>query len=893
MSSANKPATYRSTFAFSAGFLLLISVLSWLSIFLPVNHAIYDRFLTLGSPNTDKSVLMVNIAPDSDFQGGEQWRELLEQLFDRGAKAVVLLSQTEGDESWLQDYKDKRELIVASQLRVNELGEYSPMLPSRSAYISPPVKLAYAYRQWLPVVNGANGLVYEGFQRRLTGSALIEPLNINYWATGLIPEISVDRLLDFGLIKELVQGKVVLVGDAPTAGVPGYSVPINEYADGLSELHIQAYITHSVLSDKGLLYLPTIQALLFSTLILFVFVACLLWVLPRQTIPVSLLFFIVFLSLTCLAAVRWQLLLPITEVLLVLFGVLLYLINQRYRNERQLVSELVAEAHAMLAEKIVPQPLLVSDERWQRMMVFVGQQLLISRSVFLELDEGSNRLKIAQFYNSSAKDIEERRRDYGRSPYVEARNAGVPVKSVKRLFFKLNPDEEEWIVPLYYAGILLGFWVVTVTSKSYESVKNLTAIMNDISERISELLFHSSKVSVGDRRSGLRRQLTNIDRVSHIQGQVKSVFKSVFTRMNVLENISKHSSTASGMYSLFGNLLYANLQFEDIARALKIDIYKNSVIDILTQVSELDMVTAGSYLFEVLHHEERLEIPMEQKVRGRQYAIRIMPLHIEAEQWQGEAGSANRPTGVILELIDISSSKESSELEQDRLHYFSDNLRLKLLSIWRRDYDLEGAADESDELKLERDRHNEQMAKTLEAIEKVSSGFELKKRETEPQNICKTVQRVLEKNEDDLARRQLTFSLKKPVISPLVWAKDQDLKNLLQSAVNLLCDDALVNTDISIEISEFWDGDSRGAKINLSNKGYGIPGEEFEKIAQKLIGGEISAESHSSLRRFLERKSTVENWADIDISTALGRGYQIQISLEGFSINNLTAGSQK
>ncbi|WP_373097663.1 hypothetical protein, partial [Zhongshania sp.] len=133
----------------------------------------------------------------------------------------------------------------------------------------------------------------------------------------------------------------------------------------------------------------------------------------------------------------------------------------------------------------------------------------------------------------------------------------------------------------------------------------------------------------------------------------------------------------------------------------------------------------------------------------------------------------------------------------------------------------------------------------------------------------------------------------KPVISPLVWAKDQDLKNLLQSAINLLRDDALANTELSIEVDDIRDGSRRDVTISLGNKGYGIPGEEFEKIAKKLMDGEISAESHSSLRRFLERKSTVEDWAKIEISSALGRGYLIQVKLEGFSINNLTAGYEE
>lgn len=834
MSSAHKPGTYRSTFAFSVFFLSLIGLCSWLMLFLPVNHAIYDRFLSLAPKNTDKPVLMVSIPESADFQGEEQWTNLVDRLIDQGARAIVVLSQNVVNEAWWQRYESNPKLIVASRLLANELGEYRPLGSNRNAYISPAVKLGYAYRQWFPVVYGANNQRYAGFQTLLSDKALSKALNINYWAAGLIPEISVDRLLQFGLITELVEGKLVLIGDAPVLGAPGYGVPFDGYAEGMSELQMQAYITHTVLSGKHLNYLAVWPALLLMALILFVFVASFLWVVPRQTIPVSLTFIVLFILSAGLVAVQWQVLLPVSEIVLLLSGALLYLVNQRYRNERQLVSDLVSEAHTMLAEKIVPEPLLVSDERWQRMMVFVGQQLLISRSVFLELDD-SDRLSVAQFYNATAKDIEERRRDYARSPYVEARNAGVPVKSKKRLFFKLDPGEEEWIVPLYYAGILLGFWVVTVTKKSYESVKNIPAIMNDISERISELLFHSAKVSTGDQRSGLRRRLTGFDRVSHVQRQVKSVFKSVFSRMDVLENVSKHSSTASGMYSLFGNLLYANLQFEDLARALKIDIYKDSVIDILTQVSELDVVTAGSYLFEVLHHQERVEIPMEQNVRGRQFAIRILPIQVEAEQWQGEIGSSDRPTGVILELVDISSSKESWEVQQDRLQFFSESLRLKLLSIWGRDYDLVGSEGESEELKIERDLHNEKMAKTLESIESLSASIDSKTRARRPQNICKTIDRIMEKNAEELSQCKLTVVLSKPVISPLVWAKDQDLKNLLQSAINLLRDDALANTELSIEVDDIRDGSRWGVTISLRNKGYGIPGEEFEKIAKKLM----------------------------------------------------------
>ncbi|WP_373084602.1 CHASE2 domain-containing protein, partial [Zhongshania sp.] len=426
MSSANKPATYRSTFAFSVFFLSLIGLCSWLMLFLPVNHAIYDSFLSLTPKNTDKSVLMVSIPESADFQGEEQWTNLVDRLIDQGARAIVVLSQKVVNEAWWQRYENNPKLIVASRLLANELGEYRPLGSNRNSYISPAVKLGYAYRQWLPVVYGANNQRYAGFQTQLSDKVLSKALNINYWAAGLIPEISVDRLLQFGLITELVEGKLVLIGGAPVLGAPGYGVPFDGYAEGMSELQMQAYITHTVLSGKPLNYLAVWSAFLFMALILFVFVAIFLWVLPRQTVPVSLTLIVLFILSAGLVAVQWQVLLPVSEIVLLLSGALLYLVNQRYRNERQLVSDLVSEAHTMLAEKIVPEPLLVSDERWQRMMVFVGQQLLISRSVFLELDD-SDRLSVAQFYNATAKDIEERRRDYARSPYVEARNAGVPV----------------------------------------------------------------------------------------------------------------------------------------------------------------------------------------------------------------------------------------------------------------------------------------------------------------------------------------------------------------------------------------------------------------------------------------------------------------------------------
>ena len=425
-----------------------------------------------------------------------------------------------------------------------------------------------------------------------------------------LARISLKKALSDQLIPELVEDKSVVIGFTGSAYPPGLATPISHNNLGLDRLTYQGLALDTLISDKtirdpgvwvdlaciaavGLIGLvvyqimPTFFALWFTGI-------CLVFYLVASWIVFSFLLI-------------W---LPVFEIIVsqcLVFGVIL---RRRQLLDQSLLEALFSRISERIKAYIIPEDFITTSQHWHHITSMVSQTLNLSRSIFLEKVEKDHRVREIAATNCSLQDIQERRRDFERSPYTTALSENGPIQ-VEKYLVPLDAEEVQYLVPLYFAGQVLGFWALGIYPRELDTFNNFESMVYDYSQQIAEMLYQQQKW-----REEQRRENSPFVRYVQLRGgktlpqSLQETYTLVEKKLMLFESVLQGLKTAIIVYDLFGRVVEINPEMEQILRDMDVKPFEFTAAELAGRLCQTGETEIRRQINQVVTAQETITMPI-------------------------------------------------------------------------------------------------------------------------------------------------------------------------------------------------------------------------------------------------------------------------------------------
>ena len=483
----------RSALAFSL-LLLLLSVAGWLNSW---NFAFQDTLAPYRlNPDQTSSVLLVTATPANDYSTDE-WLGLCDHLANAGARRIVLAIPVSKETlAALSERACKDKLIVGLAYPENQADQRAlihqlDLLRDQGLQAG---LLRFAEQRdearYFTTAFEFQGRVLPAVEALAAMPALANaPLRITpdfRLAPGLLPELSMRRALDEGILSNLAKDKLVLLTYEHGAFMRSVQAPGYEHAVSLG--HYQGMLVDALDNNAQLHWFgPFMKAASFVAVVLLM--GLLLQPLTlRSGVVVLCLAIALDLLLAFVALWLWATCLPVVELVVLEIAIFITVYRSKAAREAKSLRDLLVAASGKLQRRMQPVNILQADEPWHLIARLIDQTLNLRRMIFLERIEGDHRLREIVALRCGLSDIDERRRDFERIPYTTAIAARGPIL-VERYLAQHEETEQQYLVPLIAAGELIGFWAFGIDRQQLSNPDEFTRSVREIAVQLADLMY--------------------------------------------------------------------------------------------------------------------------------------------------------------------------------------------------------------------------------------------------------------------------------------------------------------------------------------------------------------------------------------------------------------------
>ena len=695
-----------------------------------------------------------------------------------------------------------------------------------------------------------------------------------------LPRVSATHVLDKALIPELVAGRTVLIGVASGLSVPGIHTPINRGKEPLSLLEFQGYALDTLLDGKAIRKAG--PAWVFGLLLITAFASLFIyqWFNVRPggwfTAGMLLLYWGVgwcLLHYLCI----WG---PVLE--LTLSQTFLYLLIARLKitlNESAL-RRLIADSSGKLHASAVPDNFYNSPEHWTQVITLVDQVLHLRRLIFLEKIKGDHRVREVKALNCSIDVIDERRRDYERTPYSTAIAEGGPILLEKTYLTLLDDEEEDqYLVPLVFAGDVLGFWAFGVAPVNQAASVRFLESVAIFANQISELLYHRSRwIEQQDAQANVLGRFLRLEGGNPAYPQLRRFLELAHRRVSSMEAVFNSMDTAAIVYDLFGRVLHLNQRMEGFMRTMDLPGYELNALDLLIRLTDSDRGHARQLLREVIMENGQFQLPVTSLHGARgNYILGVRTVACNDNLVSGtDNATPFQTSGLLFELINVSQLQGVYAMKDTLVERFGQRLRAELAAIvMGSDLLLEKTVSLRDKARAA-SVLRKKVSGTVELINQASRYMQVKVAGEGlgmyPVDATAPLLSAMKALNEEARARDIKFSARLPEFSSLICAAPEDLDRLMRVLLEALVNDAAESTSIEVDVEE------RGDRViyQLRNTGFGIPDERFQAY---LFGGKnIVADEFKELHDAIDGLSACDG--RVTASSEVGTGMSFNIELQ-------------
>ncbi|MGI8668330.1 MAG: ATP-binding protein [Aridibacter sp.] len=348
---------------------------------------------------------------------------------------------------------------------------------------------------------------------------------------------------------------------------------------------------------------------------------------------------------------------------------------------------------------------------------------------------------------------------------------------------------------------------------------------------------------------------------------------------------SSYLKEAHAIAYLDGTLAYVNRQMKHLANLHSQDLHNTDLFKLLerfkTDVFNEPTLAIRRVMQTGDSFECELNFPEEYKTLGLQITLVKIPVDNQSIH---ETNVAKIPACFLITFRDITARKENEKLRSDMANLMSHELRTPITSIQgfaeMLTYEAGIPEDSREYLKIIAEESN-RAAKILSNFLSVANLEQSDKREVtkSPVRINKVVQNVAQDFEKIAKTKRIHIVEQQDKDIPPISA-DQ---GLITKAISNLVDNAIRYSPerSSVIISTILETDF--LRVDVEDRGYGIPRDEQEKIWQKFYrvahNGQDKQEETTGLGLSLVKEIIEQHNGEVSVQSEVGRGSRFSFKI--------------
>jgi len=857
--------------------------------------------------STAPSVLLIAIEPKDRDANEQSWLNVLETLAKLDARQILFTFLPQNASRRFYERANAMGTVIFGRGLVTDpsgnpdetrlepwpavVGDLGQTLPF-GVIALPPADNGHYRRQYVGFT--VQGQRYPVLETRGAGLLTGDPPPLSdqpYWVNfqggqDYLPIVGLQRLLQDGLIPELVRGRSVLVGLLPSPRTPGLHTPLDRATDsGIPLLVFQGYALQTLLHHQPIQPLSAPVVLAILMVVVFASIMLYQWGRLRFGLWVTSGILLIYAALVWLALAYVQWWLPATALLVAQAATFALVFWHQSLAQDQVMRSLIIGLSGRLREHAIPPSFYASPEPWNQVVDLVRQTLDLTWLIFLERIPDQYYLREIAAMNCQFADIDERRRDYRRQPYSDAIAERRTLRLTHRLFLKADPTVDQYLTPLLFGGELLGFWAMGTSLDKIAANPDFFALVDDFRDQIAELLYHrlqwqQRQTSAISSETLRYLRLEGGESLPHTLRQTMLAFER---RLFGLEQVFQSMETAAIFYNPFGRALQTNQAMTAILRRGQLPAYEMTALDLLNVLCGISLSEGRQALQRIFtdHHTVALPASIPGDTQHR-YTLRARPVLVANDaQPPGEAVEALpfQLQGVLIELIDVTTLHNLSLLKvelTERVHQqLRNHLQAMVLAADLRETGQTGAGSREPAQVILRQQVETAVALLNRAQQYLLTDLaELQQFDRYPVEPRALLQAALAQLARQADERQVRVTLEMPELLSLVMADPDTLEEILATLLVVLIEDAVVGAEVTIKL---WE-EEQWLVYDFSNQGFGMPDAKF----QSWLSSDDS-EATPLFRRLRLARRQVTSWKGVmQGSSALGQGMRFRLRLPCF-----------
>jgi hypothetical protein len=690
-------------------------------------------------------------------------------------------------------------------------------------------------------------------------------------AGSYLPRIGHQRVVDEGLPGALVADRAVLIAPVDPAAV-GVMTPIG--GAPISAAHYHAFALQTLLEGRAIRPLGAWWSLAGVLLLGVAGWLAFLAVSVRASVWLWFALQLGWLLLAFGVLVFARAWLAVAAPLLGLGWVFALTLVQRLRRQDERLRQLVLEGAAQLDRHRLPEDFLAGSEHWAQIASLASQLLDLKRSIFLARVPGDHRVREVQALNCRFEEIEERRRDYQRTPYSDAIKTNGPIRLGER-YLSPRPGEETYMVPLLLGGEVLGFWAFGVATVTGFAQSRLLHAAEVLGRELAELLDRRERWQQQQLLQGrLWLRLLRGEATRSTPALLETTLERLGRRLAVMETVLNGIDSAAILYDLFGRVVQVNQRMEETLRAQELVAYDLTALDFLARLSGVPLDQARAQLRRLIFEREPLSQTVKMPATGGTYLLRTCPLLALEE----DRSQPFELLGILLELIDLREAQEVFALKEELIDYlgvqYRDALQVVKLSNGLLANPALDAAHRDGLMQAVNDKLNEIVAFSESVHGFLARDLASVPTDQFPLSPLRLIEAALLEVEGLCQARQIRLHTHFPRVIGMVRGSPKPVMRLLRALLRVMIDDCAEDGELRLELNV---GDDKMA-LHVKNTGFGLPNERL----QSYLHGEEELNSED-LRRLREAAALLVQWGGrLSLQGEVGEGLTAALELERF-----------
>ncbi len=872
-------------------------LLSFFGVFNLPNLLLYDA-LVGNSSAVDKSpakVLLIEANEQQRKAGDDLWLPLLTSLEEKGARQISFTFFPKNVSSHFYRETVRMGNVLFAQKAIissgNSLERSLVPLPdaargiavNTAASLTIPSTYGVYRRQFSSIeVNNQRVNAFEVEVARQFDKQIPIVTKSSYFVDFIggadrLPVISLERVFAGDLVPELLAGRSILIGATERESVALF-VPVVDNNGMLSSLSFHGYALETLLSNQIINDAHWLIEVIFIALVIgfsfFIY----------QYISVTLSVWLTFVLILLYIVMTWFFLVyariwePVVTLCFAQLATFLVFFQRKIMLDRMVLNQVLLTLSSRVRERIFLLSFYETQDPWSQVIVMINQVLDLNRVILLERITGDHRVKEIKALNCSVSDINERRRDYERTPYSTAIAKNGPIV-VHDYLQGTNSDEVEYLAPLIFSGEVLGFWAFSISSIKVSVQPNFEVIVNDFRLQIAELLYFrkqwqdSQNLTTDNVQRYLRLQVGE-----QVYEDLNKSISLMELRLTNLECFLDGLSTASIIYDLFGRVILVNAAMTTLLKSLGFNYSEMNALDLIKKLTGMEVGKARSLLELVVIERNSTVLPIENfDGSDKAYLFRVAPLlHNNEDSAALEDKSLPfNMIGILCELVDVTPMKQTNVIRENLTRQVYEQLSENMDTI-KQEVSRVLEQQSSNKLGAEVTTIQQDVSHVVDVIQQSKSllAKDLLSDHVDsyPIDVTVPIEDLVSEHRAIAELRGIALECYPPKEDSLVFADKVDLSLLVDAILQLLINDAVDGGSVTIEFERQDDL----FMCTFSNRGFGMPDERFQ---QYLYGSVLlTSDEFKKIRVALHK---VRKWDGLLTgSSEVGVGTQFIIKLK-------------